>query len=217
MDISGISHAGVGPSLWVGRAGHGALTVRNGGIVQLDSGAVLAPDQKTSLYTSGDEGGLTGGTGILTIDGANSGILLQGNNAVVEIGRNGLGNAFISDGGSLIFGDFNGKVLVGSTVDGFGTLAINGPTSFIGIGTGGLLGIGVDADKNAAGTGFVSLNGGAIHSDEVYVGAGGVLAGNGTIVGTLVVDGGLVGLGFSPGRLVVMAGLFGLGWVARRR
>ena len=79
------------------------------------------------------------------------------------------------------------------------------------------MGIGVDADKNAAGTGFVSLNGGAIHSDEVYVGAGGVVAGNGTIVGTLVVDGGLVGPGFSPGRLVVMAGLFGLGWVARRR
>jgi hypothetical protein len=82
-------------------------------------------------------------------------------------------------------------------------LAINGPTSFIGIGTGGLLGIGVDADKNAAGVGFVSLNGGAIYSDEVYVGAGGVLAGNGTIVGTLVVDGGRVGPGFSPGRLIV--------------
>jgi T5SS/PEP-CTERM-associated repeat protein len=66
MEISGISHADVGPSLWVGRAGHGALTVRNGGRIDL-------------------------------------------------------GNAFISDGGSLIFGDFNGKVLVGSTVDGFGT------------------------------------------------------------------------------------------------
>ncbi|MCG8695252.1 MAG: PEP-CTERM sorting domain-containing protein [Minwuiales bacterium] len=186
-----------GAILFVGRQGTGSVNINDGAI---------SLDGQTGDFSGVLIGGTRnapGGIGQLNMSGANASLSVTGSDQTfIGIGRNGIGVMRVEDGASVTL-DPTGSVSVATTAASVGTLIVDGANSTFDAGAEVRLAQdfnGVDSGGTAT---AVVRNGGVIKATNVHVGTGGILAGDGTVMGNLVNEGGLVGPGLSPGTLSI--------------
>jgi T5SS/PEP-CTERM-associated repeat protein len=194
--------------------GTGFVNVTNGAVLSIDSTA--APGAEFPGFSLGGDRVLgTMGDGTMTVDGPGSTLLVEGDRPFFSVGRleNGTGALNIVNGGQVIMSDTvandHGAIgFVGDRPGATGTVVIDGAGSLLDAGS--FLGVGVDSRDPAvdAGNGTVMLrNEGALKVNNIVVGAGGTIAGNGSIMGssapntTVVQDRGTIAPGLSAGAL----------------
>lgn len=211
-------------ALSIGGGGEGAVTVRNGGRINLTQSPGRPVNDLFGLAVSvgdTDPVGGQGGKASLAIDGPGSRISVTGNSARLWVGavdselNGGAPSAVaITNGGEMVLSgspigfDF---AAVGALTGQRGEMLIEGADSRLDAGD--VLAIATNAtltdfDPNndiAAGTGTVTVrDGGVIETDfGVYIGAGGTLSGDGKVIADVLNLGGTISPGNSPGRLLV--------------
>lgn len=202
----------------VGREGEGDLVVEAGGTIAIDGADDLYP---AFIVGRGAERGGTYAAGTATVTGAGSAVTISGANGTygaagfiaVGLYDDATGALTVADGGQVT-NAVNGITAVGANVGSSGTLTVDGATSRLDGGV--LMTIGADYDPatfsvlpDAGGTGLATVAaGGVIAADRIVVGAGGTIAGNGTLEGDLEVLGGTLAPGLSTGALSVTGDLF---------
>ena len=194
------------------RGGQGTMTISSGNLkVKSDNNSANLDVGRTD----------TGTTGTLNVNGSSSTVDIEAaDQAILQLGRNAgtTGNASITDGGSVtVSGGNRGRAFIGAAFANFGrpdggtgNLTVSGTGSMLTVSQGDTsdtskVVIGAP-DSWGGGTSegtVIVKDGGKIQADEVFVGIGGFLGGNGTIMGTIVSDGGFVAPGLSPGILTV--------------
>lgn len=189
-------------------SGYGEVALRTGGTmvtgsqlqVAREGDAVLSVEAQSSVtssgqgsptFTSGYIGGLAGSNGAMTISGANA--RWNADNGSAVIGFGGAGQLSITAAGQLnSAGGF-----VGRNPGSVGAVTISGNSSKW-TSTGGVS-VGLGPSNAAGGSGILTVNGqGRMFAPIINVGAGGTVAGTGTIEAP-VSNGGVVAPGASPG------------------
>lgn len=212
-------------AIWAGyQGGNGSITVSDGGRIAIaqQPGQPTTPLYGLGIYLGHGASATPGsGHGTLEVSGSDSTVAISGDNARLVVGvidpsgsQPGHGAVAIRDGG-VVTVEGGISTLEYTTVGGFigtsGTLVVDGAGSrlyagdTIGIGTNGTL---FDFDPGndiPGGSAQVQVSHGARLEAALgaFVGAGGELGGDGTIIGGLSVDGGTVMPGNSPGDLRV--------------
>lgn len=183
MGASGFSISGDTASVVVGASS--ATT----GTLTLGSGATLSMNSNRSLM---DVGRAVGSSGSVTVSGGASVSVggPAGNNSDLLVGA-----AFADIGGRAAAG--TGSFIIsgaGSSVTVTDVVVVGAPLSFGG--------------GSASGTLTVADGATLTVGNTLYLGAGGVLNGNGgTIIGSVLVDGGILAPGASPGTLTIVGDL----------
>lgn len=205
-----IRSANGGAFLHVGReaTGNASMTVGAGASIDL-TGTAFA-----SMLVARDAG--TNGSIIVTDGGS---IMATSNDVSMIIASNlgSTGAVDVTNGGSIdLTGNADSDLLVGAAFEDFGrsasgqgSLLISGATSVVAVDDNVIIGA-PEGFGGGAGDGSVVLeNGGVVRADGggVFVGTGGTLAGDGSIDGNLIVDGGVVLPGASAGQLSVFGDL----------
>lgn len=195
IDLSGASRS----------AGTGGLTVAGGtgatGTVDMRGGSVLRTDGATGptgVLIGGSTALNAGGTGSVSVSGGSRMELVNGAN--LTVGREGRGTLNV-EAGSTVSMSGGGNIGVGTTAQGSGTMNLAGTVTVIG----GAINLGWANGASTGAPAVMTMNGGTASADTLRLGAGGVLAGNGTVVAD-VINGGTLTPGFSPGRLVIDGG-----------
>ncbi len=182
----------------------------NGADITIDSSATPGA-QSPGFNLGGDTILGPVGDGTLNVDGPGSQVLVKGDQGFFSVGRleNGTGALNISNGGRVVMANADGQSsgFVGDRPGATGTITIDGSNSLLDVGN--TLGVGVDSSFNDAGDGMVKLvDGGVIKADNLAVGLGGTLAGNGTVTASTagatqntVVNRGTIDVGESIGEL----------------
>ena len=196
-----------------GAAGHGSLTISNGGRLEIDTSALALtnPNGQTGMYV----GALNGSTGSLTVSGPGSTLLITAGTGLtpyVAVGRDsGTGSLTIANGGvvevsslhtsvpnpgSTLYlpGDLNnfeiGRNVAGGSTSGTATITGAGSKLLLSGNADGFIQVG----NGAGATGTLNItNGGQTHSNAVFVGT---QSGNGFLNmsgGQMVIDGTLNG------------------------
>jgi outer membrane autotransporter protein len=187
----------------VGGDGTGTLNVLDGATLD-----VLGAGESVSVLRAGGE---ASGNGAIVVSGAGSALNVSNNltgssseNGLIAIGQAGSGTMRISDG-ATVSNSAIGSSIVGGQPGGTGTVTVTGPNSIWGAGQDLFIGIGEsDGEPVPGGTGTVTVaNGGRIAADDVTVGPGGTLAGDGTVAGNVTNAGGTLAPGLSPGTLTI--------------
>ncbi len=202
-------------------AGNGEVIVRNGGKVNMRS-----VGESTNLAVVGN-----GGDGKLSVTGTDSAFNMTGNFSQIYVGLKNSdmpttqGKIEVTDGGKVtVTSSNNGNTLeqsfisLGVFAGGHGELLVDGPGSVVDAGE--FLTASVNVTLNdffqdpgdilpdkAVGTGIITVrNGGRIEADlGTFIGIGGLLQGNGTVVGGVFAStGGIISPGTSPGDLTVI-------------
>jgi hypothetical protein len=152
------------------------------------NGVLTVTDEATVELTGDDNfilvGRDSGSTGTLNV--------LRGGKIIATTGSDGdltVGAAYL-DGGQ--------------PAGGTGSVLIDGAGSEIAVLDNVLIGA-IASFGGGIGSGIVNVrNGGQLTAEDVYVGSGGVLQGNGTINANVIVDGGIVAPGNSPGTMTIV-------------
>ena len=138
-------------TLYIGRGGSGEMTITNGGVVESERFAYIAPENGGRLAPS---------SGVVTVDGANSVWAISGTSAKLSIGADGFSNnggtalLTVTNGGSVIVN--NGAVTTVPVVVGTsGTLTGNGTVT---INANGIASRVVAVNGTLAPTGTLTLN-----------------------------------------------------------
>jgi T5SS/PEP-CTERM-associated repeat protein len=196
-------------NLTVGGSGTGSMTVTAGGTVAIDGQAVA----RRSAVTVGGAPfpGQGGGNGALTVSGSGSLISVMGLDPGLQVGFDNTagqtlpatGTLLVEAGGQVLV-DANGRSAVGASPGSTGSTTVTGAGSVLQGGQ--FLGVGFHWAGGPGGTGTLTVaDGGAVVADQIRIGPGGTLNGNGgTIVGNVVNDGGIVNPGGSPGLLSIV-------------
>ncbi|MGH6932431.1 MAG: beta strand repeat-containing protein, partial [Dongiaceae bacterium] len=188
-----------GMSLLVGVFGFGEMQVA-------DSAQVVISSPGFTDFTIGYD---TDGVGEVFVTTGGS-ILINGgeDGAVATVGAAGTGSLEVSAGGQVTIGtSTSGVTFVGANGGGVGNVLVDGEGSALKAGED--LVIGTVSEFGTAGAGTVMVtNGGTISAGtagnfeaDIWVGLGGTLGGNGTIIGDVNVVGGTILPGVSPGTL----------------
>ena len=215
--------ADVQGSMTIGGAGVGYVVVNNGGHINITQvpGFPVNPFGGLGVAVGGNSLGNTqGGAGGLYVDGAGSELNIIGDSGALVVGNSvggpgGYGEVGITDGGKITVagGLFTFEfTAVGSLPGTTGRLLIDGPGSTlvagdsVGIATNATLTDADPANNIAAGVGHVTVkNGGRLEATfGTYLGVGGSLDGDGTILGGVYLYGGSLMPGNSPGDLTVI-------------
>lgn len=205
-----------GGFLNVGRSGVGYADILNGATITMESDGFVSPGFQL--------GRNAGSFGNMNVSGAGTTIAIDGTGApntgaageigFIRIGRSGDGLLNILDG-AVVSNDPNGNTAIGEsrgTVGGRGVVTVDGTGSVLNAGV--RLNIG---DRNGnGGQGLLAVqNGGVVTATEINVQEGGILTGNGTVVGNVRVFGGtddrvggVIAPGLSPGLLIIDGDLF---------
>ncbi|MBA3484910.1 MAG: hypothetical protein H0T51_24185, partial [Pirellulales bacterium] len=218
-----LNHSNNDMEVVVGEVGNGTLRIASGGRVAIYNSSMGA--EKTVQVKIGE---FTGSTGIVTIDGAGSTLIVQNfGNTFFIVGFNGNGTLNVTNGGKVQ----TSRTLSVGPLGGLGTLNINGGRQVINHGgsvgstmMSGMATANVDG-LNSMWTNDLSLrvygaltvsNGGTVQATTLTVGATGKLSGDGNIVSNVVNNGevhgdlalvgnmennGLASFGMSPGVL----------------
>jgi T5SS/PEP-CTERM-associated repeat protein len=103
-------------------------------------------------------------------------------------------------------GDISG-VFIGSRPGGNASAIVRGAGSLLDGGV--FVGVAVGLDRvSDGGTGTLTVrDGGVVKGDAVRIGSGGILSGNGTVIGNVVNAGGIIAPGNSPGTLTIQGSL----------
>jgi T5SS/PEP-CTERM-associated repeat protein len=188
---------GAATGLTVGNAGDGTLILEDGAGASAQVGFVGLASGSTGRVE------LRSGA-LLQLSGANP---LLGFGGSLDVGMAGTGSLLIEDASLVLDHDQPHGVEIG------GTTGCGGPCPFTG-GTGSAIVRGADGELRVSGTGGFVLIGGdgdgsltlgdgaAVAADQVTVGPGGRLAGDGTVSANLLNEG-AIGPGGSVGSLVV--------------
>lgn len=202
----GFSFPNQGAFLTVGaNQGTGTVNVTNGATFTIDAtGAAGSEFAGFSLGGSSILGPM--GDGTLNVSGAGSGLLVKGDKGFGSIGRleMGKGALNIDHGGKVVFENADGQsmVFVGDRPGAQGVVRVQDVGSMLD--AGGFLGVGInDVTLADAGQGLVELSGGTVKATDIQVGNGGTIKGNGTLVGNVTVNRGVIDPGFSTGRIVI--------------
>ena len=209
----GYSFPNQGAFLTVGaNQGSGVVNVTGGALFTIDSsGTAGAEFPGFSLGGSSILGPM--GDGTINVDGANSEILVKGDQGFFSVGRleNGLGKLNISNGGKVTFENADGASagFVGDRPGAEGTVIVSGSTSIFDAGN--FIGVGVNSlDFSDAGKGTVKLvDSGTLLADNVQIAAGGEIIGNGTLAGNTgptevrVSTFGKISPGLSTGQIII--------------
>ena len=201
--------------VYVGLGGNGSLVVKDGGIVEA---SVRGNDGVGIGTQSGSEGSVivqTGGrltTNALNVGLAGDGTLVVEDGGIAESGYGRVARLAGSTGEATVQGD-------GSRWDVTDTMFVGGHadtgvggTGLLTVRDGGAVSIGSSLTTWRVGTVDVIVNGriliGEGQIDDVaqstiLVGSGGTLAGDGTIIGDVVLNGGSLSPGHSPGLLTI--------------
>ena len=153
-----------------------------------------------------------GASGMVTVsDGA--AVTLDGESSSVSIGREAgaTGTLEISGGGTVTVDGPNGDVTVGAafadfgrTAGGTGSLEITGAGSVLSASDNVVVGAPEDFGGGTGSGRLTVADGGQLIADQLFIGTGGTLDGNGgSILADLVLDGGTIAPGASPGVLDV--------------
>lgn len=215
--LAGVDNAGFGAFVSVGLGGNGTLNVSDGATLSINPaagvpfGGLVAGGAGTQSATD------VSGTGVINV--ANNGkIQITGNNSLaIVLGdhNGGNGQLNITAGGQVVVGqplnanapgDISG-VYVGSRVGGNGIAVVRGTNSLLN--GGAFVGVGIATDRvTNAGTGTLTVrDGGVVQADQIRIGDGGLLNGNGTVIGAVVNAGGIIAPGNSPGTLTIQGSL----------
>ncbi|HUS97447.1 MAG TPA: hypothetical protein VMX97_11965, partial [Hyphomicrobiaceae bacterium] len=197
-----------GAFLNVGRDGQGFLSVADGGSITIQGN-----DDRFTGFTVGRS---ATGFGTVVVDGPNSSITVLGTSVdevgsggFIAIGRDGNASLEITGGGSVSNSTTNSVTFVGREVGSIGLVTVNGAASSLDAGVS--LVIGADFDfgtgdvlPGTGGTGLLILeNGGQVTADDIFVGATGTLATDGTINGNVSLLGGTILANSSPGDITI--------------
>jgi T5SS/PEP-CTERM-associated repeat protein len=192
--------------IFVGRFGGatGSMTVANGASVD-----IIGP---TAFLQIGREAGalgtaqITGGSN-LSLNGTNIGALIIGRDA------GGLGSLTVTGGSQVTVAGTDSLLRVGGAATdvlnaGTGTLTISGAGSLVSAGR-VIVGAPVSlAGSTSDGGTVIVSNGGTLQAGEVRIGTSGLVGGSGgTIIGSVILDGGTLAPGLSPGILNIVGDL----------
>lgn len=197
VDLSGNAFNS-GAFLTIGRNGTGTVNATNGTQINLDgsaNGASVAVASSPSNPGGTATLNLTSGSDI-AFSGTSAGRMIVGGTA------GAVGNVAVN-GGSTISGlGASGEILLANNATAVGTMTVSNGSS---VDAGGLLGIGHNGTIDT-GTAVLTVNDtSSVQADTIRIGAGGVLGGDGTVIGN-VVNGGTINAGNSPGRLRIQGG-----------
>jgi hypothetical protein len=188
------------------------------GTLSVRSGATLDLTGPNAVLQAGREAGSFGSIlvdsgGVVALSGTTESTLMLGRLAGAS------GNLAVASGGQVTLSGPLARVLVGAPIEAGGTLAQN---LAAGAGTLTISGAGslVSADRvivgapvslagstSDGGTVIVS-NGGTLQAGEVRIGTSGLVGGSGgTIIGSVILDGGTLAPGLSPGTLNIVGDL----------
>jgi len=215
--LNGVDNAGFGALVSVGFGGTGTLNVRDGATLSINPdpgvpfGGLVAGGGGTQAPTD------ISGTGVINVSN-NGKIQITGNNSpAVVLGDHDGGSAHLSitAGGQVIVGrpvnanapgDISG-VFIGSRPGGNASAIVRGAGSLLDGGV--FVGVAVGLDRvSDGGTGTLTVrDGGVVKGDAVRIGSGGILSGNGTVIGNVVNAGGIIAPGNSPGTLTIQGSL----------
>lgn len=202
----------------VGRAGNGTMTVDQGAVVTLDTTAVPLIPTRFAVGGTGVTlaGTISGGTGVLNVDGGETLIQAFGAQGGFDFGIDTIcltspsscnqpstGAVTVSNGAQILMAAAH-RASIGSTPGSTGSLTVSGGGSLVD--GGAFLGIAKDRDGNAGGTGTLTVSaGGTVRATTINCGAGGTINGNGGILqGTLIAEEGCtIAPGSSPGTLSI--------------
>lgn len=188
------------------------------GTLAVRSGATLDLTGANAVLQAGRE---AGSFGSILVDGGAAVALAGTTESTLMLGRlaGAAGNLAVASGGQVTLSGPLARVLVGAPIEAGGTLA---PNLAAGAGTLTISGAGslVSADRvvvgapvslagatSGGGTVIVS-NGGTLQAGEVRIGTAGLVGGSGgTIIGSVILDGGTLAPGASPGTLNIVGDL----------
>jgi T5SS/PEP-CTERM-associated repeat protein len=220
INLVGDPDGGSGAGFIVGARGTGTLNLTDGAVITIDGSATPQP---TGFAVGGSRTSLSGGTGILTVDGIGTRIQVTGTLAGFNVGfdntclnagpcnRPSTGTVGVSGGGQIIF-DAGHRGSIAGTPGSTGTVAVSGTGSLLDAGT--FLGLGKDRDGNPGGTGTLTVAmGGTARAGTINCGAGGTINGDGgTLIGDVIADPGCtINPGASPGTLSIVGSFTGAG------
>jgi T5SS/PEP-CTERM-associated repeat protein len=194
--------------IFVGRLGgaSGSMTIANGAAVTLN-----APDAIAFLQVAREAGSL----GTMQVTGGSSLTLNGGTDGAIVVGRNAgaLGSLTVSGGSQIFVTGIASQVRVGGTdpvqlAAGAGTLTISGLGSLVSADR-VVVGAPVSlAGSTSDGGTVIVSNGGTLQAGEVRIGTAGLVGGSGgTIIGSVILDGGTLAPGASPGTLNILGNL----------
>ncbi|MBX3412187.1 MAG: PEP-CTERM sorting domain-containing protein [Pirellulales bacterium] len=168
--------------LFVGSSGEGALEITGGGTVNNQSASVAYSPNSV---------------GVVTVDGAGSTWTNEGN---LVVGERGHGSLEITGGGAVAV---ENELYISHFSGGAGSVQVDEDSRLnvgqrIHLHQGGTLQL---TDGGVAVVGALPLT---LLDNTLHVGIDGTLSGSGTILGDVLVDGGVVSPGFSPGKLDVV-------------
>lgn len=220
VDLTGDSY-GFGAFLVVAAAGGGTLDVTDGATLQIQASAAVPFGGMAIGGTRTMGGSEVGGAGTVNVSNGGRIVVAGDSSTHIKLGahQGGSGVMNVTGGGQVIIGRPVDATLPGDE-SGFFVATSSGATGVAivrGTGStidaGGFFGVGIAADKvTNGGTGVLTVrDGGRVIADEIRIGSGGVVNGNGTLQGNVVNAGGILAPGNSPGRLTITGDLFSSG------
>ncbi len=199
----GSGFSGEGAFLDVGRAGNGHLTIDQGAQFVIDPDGTVTEGNGSGFSIGGNQIA-GGGAGVINVDGTGSQLLVNGDFAEFWVGTDGAGALNITDGAKVVLANPDGRSAgwVGVKPGSAGTVMVDGNGSELDAGA--MLYLGVDFDGSIGGTGVLNVsNQGVVTASQIHVGIGGLIAGDGTLMGDVMFSGGTLAPGNSTGTITI--------------